>query len=346
MNCSRLLAIPFAIATCFSFAGGRVTGNGGDRIVCNGQVVMLDFALMPSADKEQLVTVIDTTASLERIQALLAKHSALLSEQFALYRSLISNQTRRWEPYIWEMSTLSLINVPDEALTRSLAKDCDPNSLTQIVVRTENELGDVRFEVDSESAAGVLADPLQASLLYVHEWLWDFVGDAAQVRRINAFLHGKTASEIDTEQFLKSLQVLGLSSEVITGTGSWTQGAVGKRVWKVLVEQRDKKVSVKAKSQLRVLFADAESKLDKLQRKGRHDQRASSLSIDEASADWKGEFLNALSSFIATQEKEGVFSTESASVYLIVSAFDRRMSFESARDALKVLNLMVAEPVH
>jgi hypothetical protein len=346
MNQLRMLCFMLAALGSLSFAGGRVTGNGGDSVVCGGQRFLLDYALMPKADKAQLLGVAFLESSMLRIHSLLSKHSTFLAEQFLVFKDLRANQTEPWQAYFWEFGELDLVNVPDEALSRVLSKDCDPLTMAQLVVRSESDSGDVRFEVNSLHAEAVLADPLQASLLYVHEWLWDLVGDAAQVRRLNAFLHSSVAADADTAQFLRTLESLGVNQQLATLGQTDSKGTLSIRLWSLAQENRVKAQALRTQTQMTLIVDQAESSLNKLQRIGLIDERAGNNSIEEPYTAWTSGLLGALVNQNSADEAAGFSSSISRRIYLTAADFSRRSSFDDARNLLKSLRSKIKEYSH
>jgi hypothetical protein len=346
MSQLRMLSLMLAALGSLSFAGGRVTGNGGDSVVCGGARVLLDYALMPKADKTQLLQVASLESSMLRIHGLLAKHSAFLAEQFKVFKGLSTNQSEPWQAYFWEFGELDLVNVPDEALSRILSKDCDPLTLAQLVVRSESDTGDVRFEVNSLHAETVLANPLQASLLYVHEWLWDLVGNAAQVRRLNSFLHSSVAAETDTAQFLRALESLGVSQQLAAKGQSDSKGTLSVRLWSLAQNNRVKAQALRIQAQMTRIVDQAESALNKLQRIGMIDERAGNNSIEEPYTAWHSDLLSALVNQNSSDEADGFSSLTSRRIYLTAADLGRRSSFDDARILLKSLRSKVKEYSH
>lgn len=83
--------------------------------------------------------------------------------------------------------------------------------LNRIVNRQVYPNGEIHFWANKfQFQKMVTQNPLQGSIVLVHEWLWEHFSNATNSRQVNLFLHSKKAEEMDTTELRRRLTLLGL----------------------------------------------------------------------------------------------------------------------------------------
>jgi hypothetical protein len=207
---------------------GDIVKTGGDSLVCNPvsvslkypafQMYVLDYVLAFPDDPAELAQVPDLKASFDRIENLLAKNSPDKVQSFRDFRASIgtdgpaSTPSRNWNP-----SDNPLPEVPD-GYPNLVPSFCSAppeffRSYWQTVIRMRDpdKPGIVTYQYDSQLMKNYFHSPLQrqASILLVHEWLWDFYEGqpmaAVLIRTANAYLHSKVADRASPAEFNRNV---------------------------------------------------------------------------------------------------------------------------------------------
>jgi hypothetical protein len=207
-----------------SFAGSEVRG-GGDGIYCHSDEInhlnglySLDYVLglpMVTADNK-FADIASLEQSFARIQKNLNAVFPELAAEFAAYVRLTKNRTQVSERRIW-LGQESLVEIADEDFIGEVPRNCwkehsEEPAKVQMVVRSQDlSTGFIRYYFDIKHLAALTNQgALQLSMLYVHEWLWDFFKPASinQSRLLNFILHTEQFDGMTAEQFRKTLQNL------------------------------------------------------------------------------------------------------------------------------------------
>jgi len=203
-----ILIVASLLPTAVAPAGDMV-GNGGKIVICDepqptqlgeqpeAGIYSLDYVQMRDAVAfHQPASLND---SFDRIEELIVKIPDM-HKSFKEYRRLIRNDSAFNGNRVWKLSSLKLVEVKDAMTLRELPGNCvhqqigDEYGAFQIIIR--RKAGDIVFyEAFKPLLDKIDRDPLQASLLYVHEWLWDYATDAYQSRQANVLLHSTEAAE-------------------------------------------------------------------------------------------------------------------------------------------------------
>lgn len=226
MRTSFFITIFVTLITGSHAFSGVLVGNGGDSIYCQktGDVgkfrysgfYVLDYALSFPNDPSVLVKISSLQGSLDRIEKLLRSHAPEAVASFLSFRAAFKP-----EPFVetderaWIASQRPLINIRDE-WARQFPLNCRFHKRNkafygihqQTVVRRRASNGRVSYQYDAAIVGDYLtqSDPTQASVLFIHEWLWDFYeGDrfgAPKIRSANLFLHTLDAEKASTAEFV------------------------------------------------------------------------------------------------------------------------------------------------
>lgn len=205
---SFVLVIPLDYAKA-----GDFVGNGGDVVLCSAPqgaaiddspdsgLYALDYLLVSRPD--DLYQPKSLEDALDHVEEALAGAPVLL-KSFRSYRNLIGNSSLTKGIRIWEINNRRPRELDDEDLTRELPENCRAKKNTDAVKQDGLHLGIYQAIIRRtegryiyyEAYKPILdkledpnADPLQASMLYVHEWLWDYAKNAYQLRKLNMLLH-------------------------------------------------------------------------------------------------------------------------------------------------------------
>jgi hypothetical protein len=206
--------------------------HGGDSVYCDAtgganskfQVdgfYVLDYVVNFPESLDELEPVGSLKDSLDRIEALLRKNAPDSLSSFQDFRRslTLSNPTpddiRRWYP-----SQNPLRYIHDQFVNhlpsncRYASQQSGDNLLSgvflQTVIRSVSPPY-IIYQYDPAIVDDYLARPnaLQASVLFIHEWLWDYYDKssygAPRIRHANAFLHSKRAERSAGNDFIQNV---------------------------------------------------------------------------------------------------------------------------------------------
>jgi hypothetical protein len=220
-----MTSLVLTAALTFASPSGVIVGNGGDSIFCLKKagsakfpvsgLYVLDYATDFPANLEGVVQNRSVKESLDRIEGLLKAKAPQALSSFLSFRLALDGIPSKLETgRLWlPAGGKPLKNLKDE-YARILPPNCRFQKMNrslyglyqQTVVRTHRGRKIV-YHYDEEIIADYLARPdqIQASILFVHEWLWDFYeGDrmgAPKIRKANHFLHSEAADRASPEEF-------------------------------------------------------------------------------------------------------------------------------------------------
>lgn len=227
MNFIFLLAI---LAASPLVSAGVLIGNGGDSLYCikvegsakfpQDGFYVLDYVVRFPEDGAGIVPVAGLNASLDRIENLIRAKAPEALSSFLSFRATVSpvpflqTSDRKWTPV-----DKGLENIRDEYAKR-FPRNCSfkhpgKNEVygvyQQTVVRKRSDSRKVVYKYDRQIMNDYLsrADAMQASIILVHEWLWDYyegaTRGAAKIRGANLFLHSKLAEDASPAEFAKAV---------------------------------------------------------------------------------------------------------------------------------------------
>lgn len=218
-----ILLLTLIIISNYSRAG-VIVGNGGDSLYCEfapedkrfpkSGFYVLDYALNFPANLAGIAEVESLNQSLDRIERLLKANSPQILDSFLQYRASLHEASTLFDiERVWKAKTNPLQDVKDE-VARALPANCRFREDTkfrglfhQTVVR-ERTQNKVIYIYDPDILNIYLREenPMQASTLFVHEWLWDFyendIAGARKIRSANAFLHSNYADSANPQEFV------------------------------------------------------------------------------------------------------------------------------------------------
>lgn len=203
--------------------GGDV-GNGGDAVYCQSSnnnpfsgYYSLDY-LVQYQNSDDLVAANSLESSLVRIENLFKKNIPELYESFLLFHKNILNTTDTTQVHLWEKAPFGLVDLKDEKLVNLIPANCLNNgniSIVQAAIRVNSNLsgrplGFYLYKYVPEVLQNLkMTNPVQASFLIVHEWLWQHSSSVDRNRRVNYWLHSKIFEKSSREDSLKYLAGLG-----------------------------------------------------------------------------------------------------------------------------------------
>lgn len=230
LNFGRLLII-FGFGMLFLFipflalAGGYV-GNGGDAVLCRADnsnpfsgYYSLDY-LAQYQGADELIKVSSLEDSLVRIEDQLKKNIPELYESFKLFHNNLFNVADASQIHLWERAPFGLLDLKDEKLATLIPDNCLDGgrlSVVQAAIRVSplisgRPLGYYLYKYVPEVVEKLQqTNPIQASFLIVHEWLWQHSDSVDRNRRVNYWLHSKVFQTNTREQSLKYLEGVGFS---------------------------------------------------------------------------------------------------------------------------------------
>jgi hypothetical protein len=225
----NLVATVTILAPVAPFArAGVLVGNGGDSVQCIAVpenrkfpitgLYVLDYVVNFPYDLRGIVQIQSLSQSLDRIENLIRLKAPFALESFLNYRaSLLPTPFTNTVDRIWFGEMHPLVNVQDE-FARFLPPNCRMRGqgqtykgiYQQTVIRVHGPRA-IRYRYDNRIMQDYLsrADAMQASVLLVHEWLWDFYDQmelgSPRIRNANYFLHSASADSATAEGFVRSV---------------------------------------------------------------------------------------------------------------------------------------------
>lgn len=202
----------FLMSFQFSFAGGLDVGNGGNVVQCaaKSKYLSLDYLLTKDSHEKyvKVVPAKNLNQSFQRILNLILQKLPKLHESFREFVEMVDNRDES-KKYVWEVATydLEMIQELDVQLPLMCRSNRGNTDILQAIIRKKpNSTGQIIFEYDEKILLKLKKeDPLQLSFLLVHEWLWNFVNEIEQLRKINYFLHSSLFEELPAPVVVREL---------------------------------------------------------------------------------------------------------------------------------------------
>lgn len=206
------------------FAFGGEVGNGGDVINCPAkssgarQLYALDYLLAPPAAPVAKLDILNQVFETIRV-----RHPSLSSNLYTYIAELKNEKLTGTN--VWSPVHFGLTDIDDEMVVQKLPPTCGQGTGSrkqwqQAVVQTA--VGAKRYyKYDSELLSELESQPLQYSMLLMHEWLWQFADNALQVRLANQFLHEQSTASMSAFEFTKFFIDIGLHLPVIPATSGY-----------------------------------------------------------------------------------------------------------------------------
>ena len=200
------------------FAGPRVTGNGGDVVLCDGtyKFQSIDYVIGVAASSRFSVAPVENLASsFHRIGRLLREKSPRLGRSFSRFSYEFDSTAGGTRRYVWSATDEPDLGARDKIKEFLLLPvTCKGSTTTpairQVVHRTRQGR-EVNFEYEHDMLFSL--EPLQLSFVLVHEWLWDFTLTTEQNRRLNVLLHSRDFDTLSPAAFEAILAALGVDPD-------------------------------------------------------------------------------------------------------------------------------------
>jgi hypothetical protein len=211
---------------------GDSVSNGGNAVLClqnppkyglEAGFYALDYVMTPRL--QTLSPVLSLPQSITRIRQLLSRNAPESLNSFndffssvnlnpisesdeSSFKPFINTENRKWQEY-------ASLPVVDDAVLNRLPRDCHnpawPNLdyMKQTVVRSHKG-NKFAYDYERQIMLSFFANqPMQASFILIHEWLWDFYEGkdraSAKIRKANAFLHSLAAEHVPANEFKNRL---------------------------------------------------------------------------------------------------------------------------------------------
>lgn len=218
----RSLLVVFWLLNSFVANAGVFVENGGDSINCSSDggkyvydgMYVLDYSLEFPSDTTKIYRSDTVGGYLDHIEKLLTKNTPELLPSFQDFRRSIPTAATlttgsNFGSRTWLPTEQPLRDIQDEKV-RFLSSNCREGSkgifIQTVVRKRSNDL--VMYSYDLQVMGEyIMFDPLQASIILIHEWLWDFFDSAIPLRRLNAFLHSKEADFVSKTKFRFKMKV-------------------------------------------------------------------------------------------------------------------------------------------
>lgn len=215
------LLISIAFYSSSTYAVGGTVGNGGFVITCatTTNYLSLDYVLAKEffAADTKIQTATNLEESLYRIADIIDQKMPSLSKSFLEFINNLNNESDDSKPYFWNSNYFGLSYETDDQAISQIPFSCEGirrsgGWLKQVVIREMIEKGNGQKQIVFEFDQNLLHSlpPLQASFIYVHEWLWNLSTDVQQNRKINYFLHSDQPARLTAEQVQKQMKTFGV----------------------------------------------------------------------------------------------------------------------------------------
>ncbi|MGZ3744492.1 MAG: right-handed parallel beta-helix repeat-containing protein [Pseudobdellovibrionaceae bacterium] len=196
-------------------------GNGGDAIYCNASPLnqlhgyySLDYILTYQEGGYHKSESLQ--ANLDHLGELLKTKVPELYLDFLEFRTQILNSSFS-KKYVWEPAPFGLIDLEDENIISLLPENClaeGKAKIIQAVIRLDEEVSHspkIIFNYVPPVLQSLSeGDGLQASFLFVHEWLWNYSQNVNMNRRIIRYLHSELFNTQSRREAMEELQGMGL----------------------------------------------------------------------------------------------------------------------------------------
>lgn len=196
-----------------SIAIANERGNGGDSVVCNGNLYTLDSVLMSQHNHYEIISASTYKESLQKITDRLMRTLPDMGEKLKEFVGNYHSKGNPREGVFWLAGTLK--EVQDENTFIEIPKNCSQNPI-QTVVRVSGSI--LRYYYDPKIIEALADNQDQLSWLLIHEWLRDFVEDSDQIRFLNSYLHSEEFFKSDEIEVNNSLKSLGIGSPGLIAT--------------------------------------------------------------------------------------------------------------------------------
>lgn len=189
MSFKKLLVLTcttFLISSAPAFAErGTESGGGGDTVICNGKIRVLDSVTMEDASYLNIKVSENTELKLAEIENHLRKTLPNLGGSLHDFVRVFKQKGDLSMNTLWIKGDVKNIN--DENLFVELPKGCD--NLMQAIVRVKSPFK--RYYYNQSTLTNLSKNKDELSWMLVHEWLRDFTDDAEDIRILNAYLHSE-----------------------------------------------------------------------------------------------------------------------------------------------------------
>ena len=207
--------------------------EGGDIVFCEPSsepdspkpgAYALDYLITLGLDFGGDRSVESWERSKPKIRNIIARNIPEYIASYDLFTKYIRGY-RQNNPHVWMHGTVEFRKIHDFVLVSRVPENCRSNDFvtTQIAI-IRKEIGP-REKPDSRLLyiyQYVWLDrlektsPLQLSMLYVHEWLWNISKNSFVNRRVNKFLHSKSVMNLSRSQVRAQLKGMGLQLNIIS----------------------------------------------------------------------------------------------------------------------------------
>ncbi len=195
-------SIVSAQTSTLQIQGGNEVGNGGDVLVCQDSIMLLDFYEAKIKDKKEI------SASLEKYEDIITKVINNISKADPKRGQLFQKKSQLFFKEVSFLSDVKLTDIPDSShIVLPHDKRC---KLEQIAILDKNQKDSNKKFIINKNLWDKLDQSNQAGLI-MHEIIYEYFAllgesNSIRARKYNAFVFGDYSSD----QYWKFVKVLRL----------------------------------------------------------------------------------------------------------------------------------------
>ncbi|MGE3608456.1 MAG: hypothetical protein AB7I27_02620 [Bacteriovoracaceae bacterium] len=203
----NLILITLATLTLSSQVFAKEKGKGGDVVICNGKMRVLDTVVIQQEKYFDIRSNDNYEMTMQQIVSHLKETLPGMATRLQTFFKIFKDKGDLKRSIFWIKGDLT--NIEDENLFIKIPSNCSPQ-IKQAIVLVEKPFK--RYYYNAEVAAELEKQKDELSWLLIHEWLREYVTDSDVIRIINAYLHSNQFFQENEHEVIDSLTRLGIDS--------------------------------------------------------------------------------------------------------------------------------------